>query len=242
MSKAKSAAGRTAPLADPDPALILPETWRRRPWIPALIAIAVLAVVLGSGIAVDKALQPAVPQALSGCKTSTQLGPHEFAGRQPMCIVPGKVYTATINTVQGDVVMTMLPQWAPVTVNNFVVLAVNGFYNGLTFWDVPDWEAQAGDPLNNGRGGPGYDLPEEPSPLKWDSGAVGMARVPGGPINGSQFFIVKTEWPNGGPGDVVYNRFATVTSGLDKVSALAPGDRINTITITVSNPKASGSR
>jgi cyclophilin family peptidyl-prolyl cis-trans isomerase len=129
-----------------------------------------------------------------------------------------------------------------VTVNNFIVLAVNGYYNGLTFWDVPDWEAQAGDPLNNGQGGPGYNLPEEPSPLPWAAGAVGMARIPGGPINGSQFFIVKTEWPNGGPGSTVYNRFATVTAGLDKVSALAPGDRINTITVTVSNPVASGSR
>ena len=69
-----------------------------------------------------------------------------------------------------------------------------------------------------------------------------MARIPGGPINGSQFFIVKTEWPNGGPGSTIYNRFATVTSGLDKVSALAPGDRINTVTVTVSNPVASSGR
>jgi peptidyl-prolyl cis-trans isomerase B (cyclophilin B) len=242
VSKAKSTTARTAPLVDPDPNLMLPETWRRRPWIPALIVVAVLAVVLGSGFAMGRALQPVVPAELSNCKTSTQLGPREFAGRQPMCIVAGKVYTATLNTTQGNIVMTMLPQWAPVTVNNFVVLAVNGFYNGLTFWDVPDWEAQAGDPLNNGQGGPGYDLPEEPSPLTWDPGAVGMSRVPGGPINGSQFFILKTAWPNGGPGNTVYNRFATVTGGLDKVSALAPGDRINTVTITVSNPVASPSR
>ncbi len=242
MSKAKTTTARTAPLVDPDPELILPETWRRRPWIPVLIVVAVLAVVLGAGFAMNAALQPAVPQALSSCKTSTQLAPREYADRQPICIVPGKVYTATLNTTQGNIVLTMLPQWAPVTVNNFIVLAVNGYYNGLTFWDVPDWEAQAGDPLNNGRGGPGYNLPEEPSPLKWTAGAVGMARIPGGPINGSQFFIVKTEWPNGGPGTTVYNQFATVSAGLDKVSALSPGDRINTVTITISNPKVSGSR
>jgi cyclophilin family peptidyl-prolyl cis-trans isomerase len=125
------------------------------------------------------------------------------------------------------------------------VLAVNGYYNGLTFWDAPDWEVQGGDPNGNGTGGPGYNLPEEPSPaLKWTAGAVGMARVPGGPINGSQFFIVKTFWPNGGP-STVYNHFGTVISGLDKVSAIGAGDRINTITITVStptSPSASASR
>jgi cyclophilin family peptidyl-prolyl cis-trans isomerase len=69
-----------------------------------------------------------------------------------------------------------------------------------------------------------------------------MSRFTGGPINGSQFFIVKSTWPNGGPGTTVFNRFATVTAGLDKVSAISPGDRINTVTITVSNPTASGSR
>ena len=68
-----------------------------------------------------------------------------------------------------------------------------------------------------------------------------MARVPGGPVNGSQFFIVKTQWPNGPPTQI-YNRFGSVRSGLDKVSALAPGDRINTVTITVSDIKASPSR
>lgn len=241
MTKAKTAA-RPAPLVDPEPQFILPETWRRRPWIPYLLVVAVLAVVIGSGLAMDRALQPVVPAALSDCKTSIVVGPHEYVGRQPICIQPGKVYTATLNTTAGTIVMQMLPQWAPVTVNNFVVLAVNGYFNGLTFWDSQDWEVQAGDPKNNGQGGPGYDLPEEPSPLKWDAGAVGMARVPSGPVNGSQFFIVKTEWPNGGPGSTVYNRFATVTKGLDKVSAIAPGDRINTVTITVSNPKVSGAR
>jgi peptidyl-prolyl cis-trans isomerase B (cyclophilin B) len=241
VSKAKSPA-RPAPLVDPEPRLMLPETWRRRPWIPYLLVIVVLAVVIGSGLAMDKALQPIVPAALSDCKTSVQVGPHEYAGRQPICIQAGKVYTATLNTTAGTIVMKMIPEWAPVTVNNFVVLAVNGYFNGLTFWDAQDWEVQSGDPLNNGRGGPGYSLPEEPSPLTWDPGAVGMARTPSGPVNGSQFFIIKTQWPNGGPGTTVYNRFATVTIGLDKVSAIAPGDRINTVTIAVSNPVVSATR
>jgi peptidylprolyl isomerase len=241
VSKAKSAA-RPPVTVEPEDEVMLPETWRKRPWIPYLIMVAILAVVLGAGFAMNKALQPVVPPQLSDCKTAIILAPHEYAGRQPICILPNKKYTATLDTTQGKIVINLLPEVAPVTVNNFVVLAVNGYYNGLTFWDVPDWEAQGGDPRGNGTGGPGYNLPEESTPtFTWDPGAVGMARIPGGPINGSQFFIIKSAWPNGGP-TTVYNRFGTVTAGLDKVSALSAGDRINTVTITVSNTTASPSR
>lgn len=234
MTKAK-AASRPAPLVEPEEELILPETWRRRPWIPIAIVVILLAVVLGAGFAMDKALQPVVPSALADCKTSTQLGPHDYTGLQPICIQPNKTYTATLYTTQGNIVIKLLPQYAPVTVNNFVVLAVHGYYNGLTFWDAPDWEVQGGDPLGNGRGGPGYTLPEESTiGLTWDPGSVGMARIPGGPVNGSQFFITKLAWPGTGP-TATYNYFGTVTSGLtDHVAALTPGDRINTISITVS--------
>jgi cyclophilin family peptidyl-prolyl cis-trans isomerase len=240
VTKAKSI-GRQASAIEPEADLILPESWKRRPWIPYLIVVAVIAAVIGAGLAMDKALQPAVPSQLANCKTSTEVGPRAFLARQPICIIPGKKYTATLDTTAGQIVIDLIPEYAPVTVNNFVVLAVNGYYNGLQFWDAPDWEVQGGDPLANGRGGPGYDLPEEPSPLIWGPGSVGMARIPGGPINGSQFFIVKSTWPNGAPAQI-YNRFGTVVSGLDKVSAIAAGDRINTITIRISAIKVSGSR
>ena len=242
MTKAKAPSRAAAPLLDPEDELILPEAWKRRPWIPYLIVAAILAVVIGSGLAMNKALQPIVPSQLAGCKTSVQVAPHTYAGRQPICIQPGKKYTARLETTQGEIVIELLSDYAPVTVNNFVVLAVNGYYNGLSFWDAPDWEIQGGDPLGNGRGGPGYDLPEEATPMfQWGPGSVGMARIPGGPVNGSQFFIVKTSWPNGPPSQV-YNHFGTVLSGLDKASAIAAGDRINSITITVSDVKASPSR
>ena len=234
MTKAKNAP-RTAPLVEPEEELILPETWRRRPWIPITILIAVLAVVLGAGFAMDRALQPVVPAQLADCKTSTQLAPHQYIGLQPICINPDKHYTATLYTTQGTITIKLHPEFAPVTVNNFVVLAVNGFYNGLTFWDGPDWEVQGGDPLANGRGGPGYTLPEEKTAgLKWDPGSVGMSRIPNGPVNGSQFFITRAAWPGAGPNSA-YNYFGEVTSGLlDHVAAITPGDRINTVTITVS--------
>ena len=232
MSKAKTSV-RQGPLLDQDDPIAMSRTWRR-PWIPYAIFIVILALVLGSGVAVGKALEANNPSALAGCKTSTLAGPHTYLARQPICILPNKTYTATLQTTAGVIVMKLFPENAPVTVNNFVVLAVKGYFNGLTFWDAQDWEVQAGDPLANGRGGPGYTLPEEGTPsLNWGPGAVGMARTPGGPVNGSQFFIMKAAWPNRGPGQV-YNHFGSITTGLDKVSSIQSGDRIDTVTIKVS--------
>ncbi|MGH7763646.1 MAG: peptidylprolyl isomerase [Candidatus Dormibacteraceae bacterium] len=206
----------------------------RRSWVTLLVLGIVIAVVLGSGLLVDKALELPVPPALAGCHTSVQVAPREFLGPQPMCINASQSFDATINTTQGAIVVHLYPEIAPVTVNNFVVLAIHGYYNGLTFWDSESWVVQAGDPLNNGRGGPGYNLPDEPnySPA-WDLGAVGMARVQGGAVNGSQFFIEKAAWPGSGP-TAVYNRFGTVTAGLDKAQALTATDTITSITIKVS--------
>jgi cyclophilin family peptidyl-prolyl cis-trans isomerase len=230
MSKAKVAARRPA-VAEPEEAE-LSEAWRRRVWAPVLIVALLAAAALGSGLLVDRALAPQVPAALSGCTTSTQIAPHEFIGPQPMCITATNKYVATINTSQGTIVIQLHPEIAPVTVNNFVVLAVHGYYNGLTFWKSEDWVVQGGDPRGDGRGGPGYALPDESSSDTWGLGSVGMARVPGGSVNGSQFFIEKAAWPGGGP-TAVYNRFGTVTSGMDKAQLLQQSDTITSITIKV---------
>jgi cyclophilin family peptidyl-prolyl cis-trans isomerase len=211
----------------------LPEAWRKRPWLPILIVGILVAAVLGAGLLVDKALEPQIPTAFAGCKTSTQIGPKEFIGPQPMCITANHTYTATVTTSQGDIVIQLHPEIAPVTVNNFIVLSVHGFYNGLNFWKSEDWVVQGGDPRGDGRGGPGYSLPDEPSNDQWGLGAVGMARVPGGAVNGSQFFFEKAAWPDPGP-TAVYNRFGTVVSGMDKAQLLQGGDTIRSITIKVS--------
>jgi len=206
---------------------------RGRQALLALLIMAVLiAAVVASGLLINKALE-APSKALANCATSTQISAHEFIGAQPMCITASQQLQATITTSQGDIVIKLHPEIAPVTVNNFVVLAIHGYYTGLQFWKSEDWVVQAGDPLNNGRGGPGYNLPDEPSAQAWDLGAVGMARVPGGAVNGSQFFIQKAPWPGSGP-TAVYNRFGTVTSGMDKVQAISGSDTINSITINVS--------
>jgi cyclophilin family peptidyl-prolyl cis-trans isomerase len=232
VSKAKAAARRPVVVPEDD-ATDLPEAWRRAPWIPALIAAIVVAAAVGSGLAMDQALKTPSASALSGCKTSTQIGPHTFIGPQPICIVPGRTYQATINTTQGAIVIQLHPQIAPVTVNNFIVLALNGYYNGMP-WATQDWVVQSGDPTGDGRGGPGYTLPNEPNTAPtWDIGAVGMARPYGGPVNGSQFFIQRAGWPGSGP-TLVYNRFGTVIKGSANAGLLtAPTDKITSITIQV---------
>jgi cyclophilin family peptidyl-prolyl cis-trans isomerase len=207
--------------------------WNRQSWLALIVVGVLVAAVAGSGLLLKHALEPVVPSALAGCATSTQIAPHEFIGPQPMCITDKQKLQATINTSQGAIVVQLHPEVAPVTVNNFVVLAIHGYYNGLTFWKSEDWVIQGGDPRGDGRGGPGYNLPDEPATTPWDLGAVGMARPPGGAVNGSQFFIEKGAWPGSGP-TAVYNRFGTVTSGLDKVQVISSSDTITSITIKVS--------
>ena len=205
----------------------------RQAWIAVLVMAVVLAAVAGGGWLVQKAIEPATPSQLANCVTSTQIAPHEYIGRQPMCITAKQKLQATLHTDHGNIVIQLAPEVAPVTVNNFVVLAVHGYYNGLDFWKAEDWVVQGGDPLGNGRGGPGYDLPDETTATPWTPGAVGMARVPGGAVNGSQFFIQKGKWPSPGP-TAPYNRFGTVIKGMDIVQAIAVTDTINSITISVS--------
>jgi cyclophilin family peptidyl-prolyl cis-trans isomerase len=205
----------------------------RQAWIALLVMAALIAAVVGVGVLVNKALEPAVPSALAHCATSTQISPHEYIGPQPMCITASQKLRATVTTTQGDFVIDLAPEVAPVTVNNFVVLATHGYYNGLNFWKSEDWVVQGGDPRGDGRGGPGYNLPDETTATPWGLGAVGMARPIGGPVNGSQFFVMKAAWPGSGP-TAVYNRFGTVISGMDKVQVLTSTDTIISVTVQVS--------
>lgn len=233
MSKDKVPARR--PIATPvdDYSVDLLPRWRVRPWRPLLIFGIVIAAILASGLATSDALKSPRPAALANCVTSTQTGPYAFIGPQPICIVPNRTYQATVNTTQGPMTIQLYPQIAPVTVNNFIVLALDGYYNGMPF-TTQSWVVQSGDPTGDGRGGPGYTLPDEPnySPA-WGIGAVGMARPLGSAINGSQFFIQRAAWPGNGP-TAVYNRFGTVIKGLGAAQLLTgPTDRIISITIQV---------
>jgi cyclophilin family peptidyl-prolyl cis-trans isomerase len=231
VTKAKSPARR--PVVTPeDGGIDVPDAWRRRPWIPILISGIVIAALVASGLVIDEALKTPRPTALSACQTSTQIAPHQFIARQPICITAAHTYQATVNTTQGVFVIQLYPEIAPVTVNNFIVLALNGYYNGMP-WRTDDLIAQSGDPNGDGTGGPGYTLPEEPNTTPgWDIGAVGMARPAGLPINGSQFFIERAAWDPAPK--AVYNRFGTVIKGMDKAQLLtAPADKIISIAIQV---------
>jgi peptidyl-prolyl cis-trans isomerase B (cyclophilin B) len=149
-------------------------------------------------------------------------------------IDPGKRYSATVHTSRGDFVISFVdPKVAPQTVNNFVAIAREGYYNGLTFHRVvPGFVVQGGDPLGNGTGGPRYKLPDESNPSKWPRGTLGMASSAAG-VSGSQFFITLGDAPflasNG-----VYNHFGEVTSGMEVIDAIRVGDRMTSIDITES--------
>lgn len=196
--------------------------------LPALaITAAVIALVILAGAGVDWAAKPQPTGGLAGCRTATELGPRLYSGPPPMCIDRSATYNATVKTTKGDFTVVLLTKSTPTTVNNFVVLAQNGYFNGLTFFRNEEWVIQTGDPLNTGRGGPGYSLPEEPPGPddQWVPGSLGMARFPDGTVSGSQFFILKGIWPGGDP-TTVYNHFATITLGFEVVQQLTADDRI----------------
>ncbi|QPC82388.1 peptidylprolyl isomerase [Phototrophicus methaneseepsis] len=118
-----------------------------------------------------------------------------------MVIDPSKNYSARIETDKGPIELDLFADRAPKTVNNFVFLAREGFYNGLIFHRViEDFMIQGGDPNGDGRGGPGYTWPDESSALqiKHERGSISMANA-GRNTNGSQFFIthIVTNWLDG---------------------------------------------
>jgi cyclophilin family peptidyl-prolyl cis-trans isomerase len=152
-----------------------------------------------------------------------------MASPPPTQIDLDTVYRVTIATDRGDIVMDLDPRLAPNTVNNFVVLARDGYYDGLTFHRVePGFVIQGGCPEGTGRGGPGYKFADEPVKGDYTQGAVAMANA-GPDTNGSQFFVCLEDLSGRLPKQ--YNLFGHVTSGLDTVLAVGRGDVMNTVTI-----------
>ncbi len=143
-------------------------------------------------------------------------------------IDPSTVYRATIATAKGEIVMDLDPRIAPNTVNNFVSLAREGFYDGLTFHRVvPGFVIQGGCPIGNGTGSPGYKFADEPVQGNYRDGAVAMANS-GPNTNGSQFFICLGD-QLGLPKQ--YNLFGHTIAGLDVVKSIAVGDVMDSVTI-----------
>jgi cyclophilin family peptidyl-prolyl cis-trans isomerase len=139
-------------------------------------------------------------------------------------------YDVTIATDKGDIVLELDPRLAPNTVNNFVALARQGYYDNVTFHRVvPEFVIQGGDPEGSGRGGPGYTFADEPVKGEYTHGAVAMANA-GPNTNGSQFFICIDDCTR--KLDKAYNLFGYVTSGLDVTHRITVGDVMRSVTVT----------
>jgi peptidyl-prolyl cis-trans isomerase B (cyclophilin B) len=145
-----------------------------------------------------------------------------------MTIDQSKTYRVSVDTNKGPVVMDLMPSLAPITVNNFVALARQGYYDGLTFHRyVADFVIQGGDPTGTGSGGPGYKFEDEPVQGSYREGAVAMANS-GPNTNGSQFFICNADCQKLAPS---YNLFGYVVDGLDVVKQLRQGDTMDKLTV-----------
>ena len=140
-----------------------------------------------------------------------------------MQIDVAKNYRVSIETNRGTIELELYPQHAPQTVNNFVFLAGQGFYDGVTFHRViDDFMIQTGDPTGTGRGGPGYRFEDEckGNPLKHERNVISMANA-GPNTNGSQFFITHVPTPHLTGKHTVFGK---VTKGGDIVDAIEQGD------------------
>ncbi len=166
--------------------------------------------------------------------------PKQWSRSPQMSIDPKKKYTVILHTDKGDITISLFADKVPNTVNNFVFLARQGFYDGTIFHRViANFMVQGGDPTGTGRGGPGYKFNDEFHPkLRHDKpGVLSMANA-GANTNGSQFFIthVPTPWL-----DNHHSVFGEVTAGMEVVNAIpvrdpervnAPAVHLNSVTIT----------
>ena len=147
-----------------------------------------------------------------------------------MHIDPEKTYRITMETDRGDMELELYPEYAPKTVNNFIFLAREGFYDGVVFHRViSDFMIQGGDPTGTGRGGPGYAFEDEvaENPLRHETGVISMANA-GPNTNGSQFFITHSPQPHL---DGMHTVFGKLVEGQEIVNAIQQGDRIVKITV-----------
>lgn len=148
-----------------------------------------------------------------------------------MQIDPQKNYRAKMETSKGLIELELYPEYAPKTVNNFVFLSQEGYYDGVIFHRViNDFVIQGGDPTGTGAGGPGYKFEDEVlgNPLKHETKVISMANA-GTNTNGSQFFITHSPQPHL---DGKHTVFGKVISGADVVDSIRQGDRMEKVKIS----------
>ena len=148
-----------------------------------------------------------------------------------MQIDPAKIYTITMGTTKGIIELEVYPEHAPKTVNNFVFLTNQGYYDGLSFHRViSNFMIQGGDPTGTGSGGPGYQFADEcaGNPLKHERCVISMANA-GPNTNGSQFFITHSPQPHLNGRHTVFGK---VVKGQDVVDAIRQGDKMEKVTVS----------
>lgn len=216
--------------ATPGAAKTASEQFATTPGTGATAAATSAAATTPASQATTAATPAAQPTQAGGRKT--------YSKEPPLTIDENKQYFATIKMDIGDIRLELFPKEAPHTVNSFVFLAREGFYDGVTFHRViPGFVAQAGDPTGTGRGGPGYTIPDEVNSHKFLDGSLGMAKTAAPNSGGSQFFIDYAPQPNLDGGYTVFGQIVSGRDVLDKIAprdpatATTPGTKINTITI-----------
>ncbi len=214
-----------------------------RPWAPALAALLLLGVVGAGAYFINVAATRRIPAVTtadcSNARFSAPLQPldqpasvHHYQRQPAFTIDTQRLYEATISGPRGDIVICLVPGWAPITVNSFVTLARNHFFDGLLWARDPSTAPggpviQGGSPNNDLTGGPGYYFKSEKvvSPLykngSYQPGAVAMANA-GANTNGSQFFITLSSFTLSPD----YNLFGEVVSGLQVAAKVRKGDRM----------------
>lgn len=167
------------------------------------------------------------PQAQSSGNTELPLAKNKRLSQFPGILKPETLQNkkAVIQTAKGMIQIQIYPE-VSVAASNFMILAANGFYDGLTFHRVEDWVVQGGDPLGNGTGGPGYNFPDEPVTREYKQGIVAYANS-GPNTNGSQFFILKKDYSL----SPQYTIFGSVIAGMDIVDKISIGDIMQKIVI-----------
>jgi cyclophilin family peptidyl-prolyl cis-trans isomerase len=214
---------------------------RRMPQVVATLAILAVAMIAFSFYVGSHAgaPTPSVSGAAAACgsltfgaamtPTAGNAGKHAYSAAPPMTINTAHHFLVTMKTNKGTITLCLDPKLAPNTVNNFVFLARNQYYDGLKFHRVvADFVIQGGDPLGTGSGGPGYKFNDEPVLGEYTAGAVAMANS-GANTNGSQFFICTVD-------DTTklaksYNLFGYVQTGMDVVLKIAQGDTMTSVTV-----------
>jgi len=207
----------------------------RHPTAVLLLAAAVALLAFAAACGDEEEASPTATP-----RSTASPAARRYATPPAMAIDPQKSYVAALETDKGTIRIKLLPDVAPQTVNSFVFLAREGYFDGVTFHRVlPGFMAQGGDPQGTGRGSPGYNLPDEFSDRPIDRGIVAMANTGAPNSGGSQFFITYTRQARL---DGKYTVFGEVIEGMDVAEKLTPrdpdtnpnsppGDRIIKVTI-----------